>query len=208
MLRQVKKGMTLIEMMIAIFIFTMGILGFTYMFGQAWKMNGFTLEEGQDAMKASQAVNNLVVELRRACQSAAGAYPIVSGTETDLVMYVDLNNDGIVERVHYYYNQANGQLMKGVTEPSGNPASYPNGDQTTTVFVDNVFNTGLDPVFYYYNSSYPADTTHNPLATPINPSDVRLIKVSLLINIRPITAPNNIKIESFAELRNINDYQQ
>ena len=200
--------MTLIEMMMAIFIFTLGILGFTYMFGQVWKMNGFTLEEGQDAMKASQAVDNLVVELRRASQSATGAYPLVSGTSTDLVMYVDVDNDGVVERVHYYYDLAHGQLKKGITKPSGSPASYPDGDQTTTVFVDNVFNTATDPIFYYYNSSYPGDAAHNPLSVPINPADVRLIKVLLFINIRPVTAPDNIKVESFAELRNINDYQQ
>jgi len=208
MARKNKIGMTLIEMMVAIGIFTMGIAGFSLLFVKSWQMNGFVLEEGQDAIKASRAVDNLVIELRRASQAATGAYPVVSCAGTDLVIYVDADNDGVVERVHYFYDLAHGQLKRGVTRPSGSPASYPSGDQTITVFVDNVFNSAADPVFYYFNANYPGDTTNNPLSNPINPGDVRLIKVALLINMKPVTAPDNIKIESFAELRNINDYQQ
>lgn len=208
MKKNTHNGMTIIEMLIAIFIVSVGMLAIIRMFGQTWSLNGYMLEEGQDAIQAAHSVDNIVTKLRRASQSATGAYPLVSGTGTDLVMYIDVNNDGVVERVHYYYDMPDGQIKMGVTEPAGNPASYPNGDQTTTVLVSNVFNTAATPVFYYYNSNYPADTVNNPLAAPVNPVSVSLIKVLLLVNINPVHAPNNIQIESFAELRNINDYQQ
>ena len=80
------------------------------------------------------------------------------------------------------------------------------GDQTTEVFVNYISNTNAQPVFSYYNRDYPSDIINNPLATPVSVENVRLIKIHLLVNIDPINAPNNVNVESFAELRNLNNY--
>jgi hypothetical protein len=48
---------------------------------------------------------------------------------------------------------------------------------------------------------------NNPLDTPINVEDARLIRVHLFVNIDPVRAPNNINIESFADLRNLKNYE-
>jgi hypothetical protein len=70
-----------------------------------------------------------------------------------------------------------------------------------------IVNENNNPVFFYYNKNYPGDTVNNPLATPIGVGDVRLIRVHLLVNIDPVHAPNNINIESFADLRNLKTYE-
>ena len=92
----------------------------------------------------------------------------------------------------------------GVTNPLATmPVTYPASDDTVSVLANYIVNTDVDPVFYYYNENYPGDAINNPLVTPINVQDVRLIRVHLLMNIDPVRAPNNVNIESFADLRNL-----
>jgi hypothetical protein len=67
-------------------------------------------------------------------------------------------------------------------------------------------NESTQPVFYYYNENYPGDTVNNPIATPIAIEDARLVRVLLRINIDPIKAPNNVNVESFVDLRNLESY--
>ena len=63
-------------------------------------------------------------------------------------------------------------------------------------------------MFSYYNKDYPADTENNPVSTPADVSEIRLIKIFLKINIDPNRAPDNIQQETFVELRNLNDYDR
>ena len=86
--------------------------------------------------------------------------------------------------------------------------TYPGIDESVKIIANDIVNSPSDPVFFYYNKNYPGDLSNNPLATPISVVDVRLIKIHLMINIDPRRAPNNVNLESFAQLRNINDYMQ
>ncbi|NTU66920.1 MAG: prepilin-type N-terminal cleavage/methylation domain-containing protein [Candidatus Moranbacteria bacterium] len=199
-----RSGFTLVEVMVAIAIFSMGMAGFSYLFYNVWETNHFVIEEGETARLVSRATDEIVGEIRKARQSDDGSYPIKSGGDFDLVFYSDIDDDNITERVHYFYED--NQLKEGSTKPSGTPASYPNGDQVVRTIASYIVNTQSEPVFHYYNSQYPGDTAHNPLAAPVNVEDVRLIQVHLYANINPNRAPDNINIESFAELRNINEY--
>lgn len=197
--------MTLIEMMVAIFIVGISMAGFSLLFLRSWDNNKFILEMGNASLIASRSVNLIVSDLRKLRQADNGSYPIASGDKFNLTVYLDIDNDGTTERVHYYLD--NGAFYRGVTDPvAGTPVSYPNGDQSVVRLADFISNTASDPVFFYYNRDYPSDTVHNPLATPVAVQNVQLIKVHLLVNIDPVHAPNNINVESFVELRNINHY--
>lgn len=196
--------MSLIEMIIAIAIFALGIQAFSMLFIKTWRANSFTLEEGQASAQVSRAVEETVKNLRKIQQPDDGAYPIKSGDKFDLKAYIDIDGDSTVEQVHYFLS---GQEFKlGVSKPSGNPPVYPASDQQVKTLANFIVNTSSQPVFYYYNKNYPGDAGNNPLTTPVSVGDVRLIKVHLVINIDPIRAPDNINIESLAELRNLNDY--
>lgn len=200
-----KKGMTLVEMMVSISILVMAMGGFSLLFFRAFETNSFVLEEGLTAMSISHAVDVITSDLRRVRQADNGDYPIVSGTDFDLKVFVDIDNDGAVERVHYFLN--GDTLERGVTEPvAGTPVTYPSTDDTVFDLAHYVVNTASEPLFTYYNNNYPGDAVNNPLAAPIAVGDVRLIRVWVRMNIDPIKAPNNVNIESFAELRNLNDY--
>lgn len=197
--------MSFIEMIVAILIMLLGMSGFTYLFVDSWRSNKFIIEMGNASLLASRSVNNLVADLRKVRQADNGDYPIESGDDFDIKVYIDIDNDGVTERVHYYLQS--GSLYRGVREPVGNlPVNYPNGDGTTTLLANSIINSNAQPVFSYYNDEYPSDTTNNPLATPVNVAEVKMVKVHLMVNIDPLNVPEHINIESFAELRNLNGY--
>ncbi len=198
-------GMTLIEMLMAIAILSIGMAGFTLLFSRTWQFNKYTIEMGQTSMNVSQGLNKIVDYVRRAKQGDNGAYPIVSADDKDLVVYCDYNKNNITERLHFYKNGQD--ILMGITEPTNTlPKTYPVGDQQVITIVSHIINDDSNAIFSYYNQNYPADTINNPLVTPSVPSNIRLIKIYLEINIDPNHAPDNIKMQSFVELRNLNDY--
>ncbi len=200
-----RRALTLVELLVAIAVMLIAMQGFTYLFVRAWDTNKFILEEGLASAAASRATNAIIVELRGIRQADNGAYPIKSGDGFDLQVYEDIDNDGVVERLHYYLDAPHDQLKVGITNPNTatTPISYPANDQETRVLTNYVVNESNQPVFRYYNKNYPGDTANNPLPTPVSPGNVQLIRIHLLVNIDPVHAPNNINIESFVDLRNL-----
>ena len=200
--------MTLMEMLVAISVALIAMEGFTLLFVRTWDANKFILEEGMASATASRATNKVVIGLRGTKQADNGDYPVESADDFDLTAYIDIDDDGVTERVHYFLDLATDQLKVGVTEPDSSvPPSYPAGDQSVTVMAEYIVNESDDPVFYYYNDDYPGDTVNNPLATPTSVGNIQLVKVHLLVNIDPVRAPNNVNIESFVDLRNLHLYE-
>lgn len=199
--------MSLIEMMVAIGIFTIGILGFTRLFMISWQTNSYTMRMGQTSLAVSQGVNRMVGYLRKARQGDDGAYAIKSASKNDLVVFSDYDKDGTAERLHFYLQ--GGQLKMGVTKPTNTiPKTYPASDQTIVVITDKIVNDSSSPLFYYYNKNYPGDNANNPVPDPVDISTIRLVKVSLKVNIDPNKNPESMDMESFVELRNLNDYDR
>jgi len=196
--------MTLVEMLIAISIMLIGMGGFSLLLLKSLGTNKFIIEEGVSSAAVSRATNKIITALRSVRQADNGDFPVESGSDFDLKVYIDIDDDDATERVHYFLDLVNDQLKMGVTNPLATmPVTYPASDDTVSVLANYIVNTDVDPVFYYYNENYPGDAINNPLVTPINVQDVRLIRVHLLMNIDPVRAPNNVNIESFADLRNL-----
>jgi len=203
------KAMTLIEVLVAIAIMLIGTGGFTLLFLRTWDTNKFVMEEGLASAAASRATNQVIIALRGIRQAENGDYPIEFADDFNLTVYNDIDNDGVVERVHYFLDQANDQMKIGITEPnlSTLPVSYPTSDGSVTVMTNFVVNESSNPVFLYYNDDYPGDTVNNPLPSPASVGNIQLVKVHFLVNIDPVHAPNNINIESFVDLRNLHNYE-
>jgi prepilin-type N-terminal cleavage/methylation domain-containing protein len=201
------KGFTLVETLMAIAIFTIGISATVVVFSKTIKSKAYALEMGKSSFVVSRSMGDLTQYLRRARQSDAGSYPIVSADDNDLVVYSDYDKDGKTERLHVYL--LNNRVYLGICEPSETfPPAYAAGDGTTIELAKQIVNTPSDAMFSYYNSEYPENTTDNPVATPADVSEIRLIRMFLKINIDPNRAPDNIQQETFVEIRNLNDYDR
>jgi prepilin-type N-terminal cleavage/methylation domain-containing protein len=202
-----RKGLTLVETLIAIAIFAIGIEGFTLLFISAWKNNAYTLEMGQSSMAVSQGVSTIVNYLRSVRQSDNGAYPVYLADDNELIVYSDYDRDGVTERLHLYKDD--GDILMGVTDPTTiMPKTYPSGDQQVLTLATRIVNTSGEPIFYYYDKNYSGGSAQVPLATPASVAGVRLVKIHLKINIDPNNAPDNIELQTFVEMRNLNDYDR
>jgi prepilin-type N-terminal cleavage/methylation domain-containing protein len=198
------KGLTIIEMLVAIAILAIGMQGFTMLFLRTWTLNSYALEMGQSSMAVSQGVGKIENYIRGARQGDDGSYPIASANDNDLVVFSDFDKDGVTERLHFYKNGQS--VIMGLRDPSGTiPRTYAAGDQQTITIASHIVNDASTPIFYYYNENYPGDTVNNPMTVPVTISNVRLMKIFLKINIDPNRAPDNVEMQTFVEMRNLSD---
>ena len=201
--------------MIAIAIFTIGITGFTQLFVNSWKNNHFVFEMGQTSATVSQGLSTIGDYIKRVRQGDNGAYPIILARDNELTVYCDYNKDGTTERLHFYkeaytYNgNSFYRIMMGIRIPSTTlPKTYASGDASVVTVINNIMNDTSTPIFYYFDRNYAGASGQLALSTPANITDVRLVKVYLKINIDPNRAPDNIEMQSFNEMRNLNDYDR
>lgn len=192
------KGFTLIEILIALVITGMmgaALLGLQFIISQnqivAWQ-SYISVDE------ANANVTSLVREVRTAKESENGAYPLANADDHEIIFYSDYDFDGETERIRYYLNGT--QFSKGVIEPVGQPATYPSGNEIVKLLSDNVRN-GSVAVFYYYNGDWPADTVNNPLPTPSNLSEIKLVRILIKLNTDPDDPNNDYILESYSQVR-------
>ena len=205
------KGFTLVETIVAIALFVLGISATSILFAKSYQSNAYSLEMWKTSFIVSRSVSSLVDYFRRVRQSDNGSFPIVKADKNNLIVFSDYNNDGKTERIHVYLS--NNKIFMGITPPTNTfPRTYPpleDGDTQIVQIADHIVNTNSDSMFSYYNKNYPGDTANNPVPAPVTDvSQIRLIKIFLRININPNRAPDNIQQESFVELRNLNDYDR
>lgn len=195
-----KRGLTLIETIVAIAIFTIGMEGFTLLFIRSWQSNAFILEAGQASMMASRGTQATVDTIRNARQADNGSFAIVSADDNDFIIYSNVDTDSATERVHYYLQS--GTLKKGVTNPNAViPVTYPAGDQSVSVVAGSVANS-INPVFTYF------DINNDEITTPAPVNAVKMVKVHLEVNINPNHAPDSVNIQSYATIRNLSEYDR
>ncbi|MFM2415005.1 MAG: hypothetical protein RI911_698, partial [Candidatus Parcubacteria bacterium] len=170
------RGFSLIEVMVTVFVFTMLSMALYTLYKSLSQSNRVLGESITAQDEARKVLKPLVGEVRDASTSSTGTYPIESATTTSFVFYSNIDNDTLVERVRYY--QSGTILKKGIIKPSGSPLSYDTATEIVTDVIHNLAN-GTTPIFTYYDRNYTG--TQAPLSTPVNISQVRLVKIYVTI---------------------------
>jgi prepilin-type N-terminal cleavage/methylation domain-containing protein len=125
-IKQKNSGYTLIEIMIAIGIFT-SIMGLVAAFQMdIFSMNDFIQSGLKDQNEAKNIIKHFVREVRSLSESNQGSYPIKQADADTFIFFSDIDHDQIKEEVRYYVED--GVLKKGVIEPSGDPLVYDEND--------------------------------------------------------------------------------
>lgn len=197
---QKTKGMTLVELIVAIGLMTIIMAGMSLFFSSVWHTNLFVMRSGQNSLSSSRGVSEIVEFVRNARTGADGSFPIVEATETEFTFFADVDADDVAERVHIFYDDtANPKTVKyGFAESDSNiPPEYPEDDDSITTLSNYVVNTESQPIFTYFDSS------NTELSATPTLSTVRMVKVSIYTNINPVADPNNVEVSSFVSLRNL-----
>ena len=155
-------------------------------------------EEQNIAIRNARKINQLMVnEIREGIRSEAGDYILDTTDPQEFIFYGDIDKDSNVEKIRYFLD--NSVLKRGVTKPSGSPVEYVALDEVITEVAYYV-NNQSEPIFTYYDRN-------NTLISdpPSGKTRVKLINISLKINVTPTVAPNDYYVEMDAQLRNLKD---
>lgn len=188
----IQSGFTLMEVMVYMAIFAMvGTMGYEFIV-YGFKNTTFADEQEEAIDNARKAEEILSEEIRGANNSDNGSYPLATTTDFELVFYADINDDNSMEKIRYYINGTT-TLMKELTM-AGASHDYSAAPSVTTVA--NYLNNLTEPLFLYYDrNNLETDTINN----------IRMIGISLKINVTPTRAPNDYYVTTNAHLRNLKD---
>ncbi|MDP2788640.1 MAG: prepilin-type N-terminal cleavage/methylation domain-containing protein [bacterium] len=193
-----KKGFTLVEVLfgISIFVLVVGVL--TLFSRNVWIYGSFVSIGLSDANDGRTALKVMTSEIRTTSTANTGVYAIALATASAFTFYSDIDDDGLKEKIRYFLSGSS--LQKGIIKPTGSPLAYNAGNEIISTTILNITNTAI---FDYYNKNYNGTTAS--LSFPINPSDVRLVKITITTDKDPNRAPAPIIFSTQISIRNLKD---
>lgn len=196
------RGLSLIELVVAIGIFILTVTVLLTSIIYFYRSQRIVFAATASVDEARRGLNTAVKEIRKAVDSEAGNYTLETADGDDLTFYSDIDADGRVERVRYFFQDS--EFRKGVVEPVGLPVTYPLGSETVQTVARYVVATST-PVFTYYNGDWPADTVNNPLPAPAILAQTKLILIRFLVDLNPGLSPELFEVQAYAQIRNLKD---
>jgi len=108
-----KRGFTLTETIIAIFVFSMIVAALFSAVVILYKSQSYNFSQSMAVAEARKGIEEMVKEIREAQTSQSGSFLIEKADDKEFVFYADIDNDGQIERVRYFLGNVNsGQETK------------------------------------------------------------------------------------------------
>ncbi len=171
------RGYTLVETLVVIGMFTVLFIGINTLFVTVIRTPKQQLQSANNVDQARKVLAGFTNEIRNASAGNDGSYQLNLAGDSQIVFYSNYGTNGTtVSRIRYYLSGAT--LYRGVVVPTGNPPTYNLATEVITTVQANLAN-GATPVFYYYTGIY--DGTTSPLAQPVNLTQVKFVKINLII---------------------------
>ena len=149
------QGFSIVEIIVATFMGTVVFVGAYTWWNVSLKqfvVGVGTINNSEQAQRSLRAMTDV---LREARDGEDGAYPMALADDQELIIYSDVTGDLMADRVRYFLD--GNELKRGVIEPAGDPTIYDPNTETVTVLATGVEN-GTEPIFYYYNAAWPAES--------------------------------------------------
>jgi len=194
-----KKGMTLIEIIIVIAILGIIMIAMSSFQLGILNNNRFSQDSLTSLQDAKTILRTMIKEMRTIAPSNNGSFAIINVATSTISFYSDIDGDAIKEQLRYFLVSTT--LKKGVIKPSGSPLVYNPANENISILANNIKNSTSTMLFEYYNENYTG--TSSPLTYPINLSDIHLIKVNLMIDVDPNRSPVPRLYTSQVNLRNL-----
>lgn len=199
-LQNKEKGMTLLEILIAMSIFVLIVIVLSVFQSDVFKLNRTIQNNLTLQQNAAKLLKPIVAEIRSASISNLGAYPIASASQNTLEFYADIDADGLKEKIRYF--KEGGEFKKGVTRPTGDPYQYLSENEEIVSEVSGVVN-GSEPIFEYFDETYNGYSQSEPLAYPIQISDIRMVSIKLILDADENDDSGPIEVSTQAGFRNL-----
>lgn len=195
--RKYRAGFTLLEILVAMGIFLLIIAGVASFLQTIFRSQYVISTQVTTQKEARRTIEDFVKEVRNASISSIGAYSIAQASSTSFTFYSDIDFDTYKEKVRYFMEETN--LKKGVIKPAGTPLTYNPATETLSVVAHDLI-AGQTP-FVYFDKNY--NGIGNPLSQPVNIAQIRVIKITIIIDQRPNISPEPLTVSSQVEVRNL-----
>ncbi len=198
-----EKGMTsAAELLVSVAVMAAvfgGIFNLLYYGQQKWSNTSRDTDARQNVRLA---MSKMLKEVREAQSPAEDEYGVYSADALAFQFYADINADPGPERIRYFLN--GNQLVRGELDPSTTEAPWVyTGVEETEVIAQYVRNDVSSPIFTYLDEDQ-VELTGLPLSL-VDRKKIRLIEVNLLVDVDTNESPDEMELESEAQLRNLRE---
>jgi type II secretory pathway pseudopilin PulG len=169
-------GFTMTEILVSIFVMTMMAAVIGAFRNNIIAINSTIQSTLTGQQESRRTLRGMLDEVRGASTSSVGSYLIAEAGASSLTFYSNADADTAIERIRYSVSGTT--LVRGQLKPTGNPLVYNVANEKVTTLVRGLTNTGS--VFDYYDRSYSG--TGTPLVQPVGVQNIRLVKVTLVID--------------------------
>jgi len=195
-----QSGMTLIELMVSVALFTLLMLVVTTSIQQMYIYNAYTFAQAYQVQNARLGMQALIRDVREMTFADNGTFPLAVMDADEIGFYSDIDRDNSVEYVTFGFNGTS-TIEKSIFNATGSPPTYdlsaPDQVITLSRFVQNNFQA--TSTFFYF------DAAGIPVTNSSNITDVRYIEAQIIVNIDPIRSPGQFMLRSSAALRNVKE---
>lgn len=200
---QIQSGVTLAEIVVVVAIIGLMVNVVGSFQRNVFYYSGVARDSLTTAQDARTILRTMTTELRSASPSGTGAYPIVTAGTSSIIFFSDVDGNGVKERIQYFASTT--KLYRGVIVPTGFPLMYVAADEKLTLISSNLRNTASTTIFTYYDGNYNGSTSTAALAQPVAVSAIRLVQISLILDVNQNNLPVSRTYTSQITLRNLKD---
>ena len=195
-----RNGFTLVEVLVVIAINTLLFLVIVNSIVQIYQSNSYTFAQSNEIDSVRRGLTVWTRDVREMTMATNGAFPLAIVENNRLAFYGDIDRDNSVEYVEYML--ATTTLYKRTSNPVGYPSVYNvSTPDTTSILSEYVQNLNQSQVmFTYYDNS--GVLMASPTAMI---SDIRYIRMNIIVNIDPLRSPGEFMLQSSATPRNLKD---
>lgn len=197
--RSHQSGMSLLELFIALTMFSVLLLAVINSTAALYRQNAYAIEQTEEVNNARRGMTQWNRDVKEMTTGEDGTYPVVVIEEHRLGYFSDTDKDAEVEYIEY--ELASTTLTKYTYQATGTPATYstttPDLTETLSLYVQNIVQ-GTSTFLYYDNDGNQLSST-SPLV------DVRYIRAQLIVNIDPDRNPGEFLLRSSLAPRNLKD---
>lgn len=198
-MKQTRFGMTLIEVIVAISIYSILMVAVVNSTTALYKQNAYAIEQTGEVNNARRGITQWNRDVKEMTTAEDGTYPISVIEPHRLGYYSDTDRDAEVEYVEYVLSDTT--LIKNTYQAAGNPATYdlstPDKTEILSLYVQNV--EQATSTFFYYDNAGVQLSSASPLIA------VRYIQAQLIVNIDPKRNPGEFLLRSSLAPRNLKD---
>jgi prepilin-type N-terminal cleavage/methylation domain-containing protein len=194
-----RQGFSLVEIIIVVAIAASIVIVVSNLSGNISLLNGLVSQELQTKSDINQTLQIMTTQIRSACTSANGAYPIVSAATSSFIFYSNGDDNGVLQRVRYFLSSST--IWRGTIQPAGTPATYPTATEIVTDMVDNVIIPSSTALFSYYSAAYTG--TQAAMTSTLDVSPIRMVLMSFTADVNPKQSPGVQYFSIASDIRNL-----